>query len=94
MKNEDAVRKLISEEVKKILNEDYARGIPDFTVSQAASSCAEEMKRHLVRYINQKSSNPKQQREMLAKSNVVLEDLEKEIKQKIEEKLFEFLQSV
>jgi mevalonate kinase len=80
--------------LKKLIKEEYFRGMPEFIVSDVASNCSEQMKRHLVRHINQRSKDPKQQREMLAKANKVIEELEKEIKEKIEEKLFEFLQGI
>jgi hypothetical protein len=84
--------KLKVSELKKIIKEEYFRGLPEFVVAGVASDCAEQMKRHLVQHINQRSKDPKQQRELLAKANKVLDSLEKEIKEKIEEKLFSFLQ--
>lgn len=86
--------KLSVADIRKIIREEYARGIPDFAISQIATDCAEDTKRQLVRFINQKSANPQQQRQLLSAANLVTKDLEKEIKEKIEEKLLDFLQRI
>lgn len=79
--------------VKRIIREEYARGMPEFTMARIASECAEDVKRQLVNYINQKSNNPQQQRKLLAIANSVTNELEIEVKSKIEEKLLEFFQN-
>jgi hypothetical protein len=80
-------------DVKRIIREEYARGMPEFTMARIASECAEDVKRQLVNYINQKSNNPQQQRKLLAIANSVTNELEIEVKSKIEEKLLEFFQN-
>lgn len=80
-------------DVKRIIREEYARGMPEFTMARIASECAEDVKRQLVNYINQKSNNPQQQRRLLGIANSVTNELEIEIKSKIEEKLLEFFQN-
>jgi hypothetical protein len=67
--------------------------MPEFTMARIASECAEDVKRQLVNYINQKSNNPQQQRKLLAIANSVTNELEIEVKSKIEEKLLEFFQN-
>ena len=80
-------------DVKRIIREEYALGMPEFTMARIASECAEDVKRQLVNYINQKSNNPQQQRKLLAIANSVTNELEIEVKSKIEEKLLEFFQN-
>ena len=81
----------VSQQVKKVLREDYARGIPDFALSDIASEAAEGLKRHLRRYIQTNSPDPVKQRQMLAAANQVLRELEKDLKDKMEDKLLQFV---
>lgn len=81
-------------DLRRLVREEYARGIPDFVTTNAASNCAEEMKRHLVRYVQQKANNPQLQRELLGRANASLEDMEKELKQVIEKHMMAFIYNV
>ena len=85
------IKKLTVGQLRKLVREEYARGIPDFVTSNAASNCVEEMKRHLVRYSQQKAADPRKQRELLAKANSTLDDMEKEIKEVIEKHMLAFI---
>ena len=85
------LRALITSEVQKSLNEDYARGIPDFALSNVAAGTVDNMRQHMKRYINQMSRDPAKQRQMLAAANLTLEELEEDVKQLLEDKLLDFL---
>jgi hypothetical protein len=87
------LRKIVSQEVKTVLKEDYARGIPDFALSQVSADAVEGLKRHLKKHIQQTSGDPAKQRQMLAASNEVLGELEVEIKQLLEDKLLKFIRN-
>jgi len=93
MKNQQALKKVIAAEVKSVLKEDYARGIPDFALSQVASDASEGLKRHLRRHINQMSGDPVRHRQMLVAANEVLRELEKDMKDLLEDKLMKFMRS-
>ena len=88
---EKQLKKLSVGQLRKLVREEYARGVPDFVTSNAAVNCSEEMKRHLVRYIQQKSADPRVQRELLVRLNVSLEDMEKDIKEVIEKHMMSFI---
>lgn len=92
--NDKALRELIKSEVKSVLKEDYARGIPDFALSQAAQAATEDLKRHLKNHIIQTCSDPVQQRNKFAVANSVLRELELELKEHMEEKLLKFMRQV
>lgn len=94
MKKKQALKQVIASEVKSLLKEDYARGIPDFALSQVAADATEGLKRHLKRHINQMANDPVKQRQMLASANAVLRELEGEMKELLEEKLLKFVRSV
>lgn len=86
------LRKIISEEVRSVLNEsDLARGIPDFVLSQVASDAAESMKMHLKRHISQVAQDPSKQRQMLSAAAVVLKELEDDMRELLQNKLESFL---
>ncbi len=79
--------------IKNNLKEDYARGIPDFALAQVASETAEGLRRCLKMYITQSSHDPSDQRRKMSAAAVVLDELEAEIKEKLEDKLLQFLRS-
>lgn len=85
------ITRLTVKELRRLVREEYARGIPDFVTSSAASNCAEEMKRHLVKYVQQKAADPKTQRELLGRANASLDEMEKEIKEVIEKYMLAFI---
>lgn len=92
--DEEILRQTVKKQVRKSLREDYARGIPDFALSDIASEAAEGVKRHLRRYIQTTAPDPVKQRQMFAAASQVLRDLEKDLKAKMEDKLLEFIRSV
>lgn len=83
--------KISIKDLRRLVREEYARGIPDFVTSNAASNCSEEMKRHLVRYVQQKAADPRTQRELLGRANSSLDEMEKEIKEVIEKHMMQFI---
>lgn len=93
MKKSDSMNEPVKRPRPK-LREDYARGIPDFALSQVASDATESLKRHVVRYIQLVASDPAHQRKMLASANMVLNDLEQDLKERMEEGLSDFLRRV
>jgi hypothetical protein len=88
------LRKLIEAEVRSVLKEDYARGIPDFALQQVSSNAADELKQHIRRYIEMTAHDPVKHRQMLGAANRVLEELEVDMKELLEEKLLKFIRSV
>ena len=88
------LKKIISEEVKSALKEDYGRGIPDFALEEAASDAAEGLRRSIKFHITQTATDPVKQRQMLQAANVVIKEAQKEIKEILEEKLSDFFRSV
>lgn len=88
-----SLRRLIREEVES-LNEDYARGIPDFVLVQIARDSAETMRQYLVRHIDQTTVNPSDRRQKSAAASVVLQELEVQIKELMEDKLSQYLRAV
>ena len=89
----DRLQHLIAEEVRAVLAEDYARGIPDFALQQVSSDAVDGLKRHLKRHIEMSVADSVRQRQMLTAANQVLEELETEIKDLLEDKLLQFMRA-
>ena len=95
MKKEDKTSvKLTSSQLRKLIREEFAKGIPDYAAAIIAENCKEEVKRILVNYVIQKSSDSTTQRALLAKTNITLKSLEKNIKDVIEQHLRDFIYNI
>ena len=92
MKNQKAIRGIISREVKSLLKE--GNTIPGFVITQIASDTRESVKRHLRNFINQNASDSTKQRQMLGAANVMLDELEHDFKKLLEDKLNSFNQNI
>lgn len=88
------LERVVAREVASVLKEDLARGIPDFALSEVASDASEGLRRHLRRYIQLSAPDPVKQRQMNVAANQVLKELEKEVKELMEEKLQAFMRQV
>ncbi len=86
-----SLKEFISSEVFSLLKEDYARGIPDFVLSNIASDACSDLKKHLKIHAQLISPNPTSQRELLGHMNLVLEEMEIEMKELMEQKLQDYL---
>ena len=86
--------KLKTSDLRKIIKEEYSRAIPEFAIRQIADMCVEEIKRKMLGYINSKSTSQVDKRKMISKMNLVLEDLEKELKDVIDENVSKFFTEI
>lgn len=91
---DEQLRGIIRSEIKSILKEDYARGIPDFALSDVAKATIDGLKVHLNNHILQTCTDPVQQRKKFDAANEVLKSIEPEIKQYLENKLADFMRRV
>lgn len=82
--------KLRTNELRKLIKE-YSRAIPEFAVVQIVDTCVEDVKKMMLNHIRSKSTSQAEQKKMIARLNPVLEDLEKELKEVIDEKVTRFL---
>lgn len=81
--------------LKKLVKEEYMRGVPDHVLRSATSEYVENVRRQVFRYIlANKSRTPSEKRQALAAANVVLGELEKQANDLLEEKLWAFMRNV
>ena len=92
MKDSD-LRNLISEEVRRVLAEDYARGIPDFVLDQVAD-IKRGLKQYLTRHTEMVSQDALKSRKMYKAADAVLKEIEVELKELMEDKLRKFFSMV
>ena len=92
--NDKSLRRLIRSEVRTILKEDYAKGIPDFALGEVAQATIVNLKHHLNNHILQTCSDAIQQKKKFEVANEVCKKLEPEIKSLLEEKLLDFMRQV
>jgi len=79
--------------VRSVVREDYARGIPDFALSQVASDVVRGVRHHIESHIQQIAHSSSRQRELLEAADDVLTEVETEVKELLEDKLAQFLRN-
>ncbi len=87
--------KLKVKDLRKTINEEFLRGIPEFILRQATSKYVDEVRQHIFRFILENKSVSKiEQRQSIAAANEVLEELEVKANELLEEQLFQFIKQV
>lgn len=80
--------------IRRVIREEYLRGVPDWALRQVAKNAVDELREHIKRYV---SSNKKSQADVqhaFKEADEALNELEDEITDLIEEKLFQFVRRV
>ncbi len=87
--------KITVDELKKIVREEYLRGVPEFVFREATKRYVEEIRKHVKTFILQNKSNDFiAQRDAIDTMNDVMESLEEEMNALLEDKLFTYVQNV
>jgi hypothetical protein len=88
--------RLTEQELRDIIREEMMRGLPDFVLREATGEFIERLRGHLKRFVTSQPGNstPQARREAYAAANRTLEELETEVHELLQEKLFTFLQTV
>lgn len=78
-------------EIKRVIREEMLRGVPEFVLRQATTRYVEEIRKNIFKHILLKRSfSEEQRREALSDANVTLEELEDELNDVLEDKLYSF----
>jgi len=80
------------DQIRKIIREEFMRGVPEFMLRQATDDCTERLRQHIKRFIATRAENPTHSRELLQLANESLADLDEEMYALVEDKLWSFLQ--
>ena len=82
-------------QLRRVIREEFLRGVPDWALRQASKDFTEEVRQYLKKFIlMNKSETPADQREALAAANDVLDDLEEEAYELLSDKLYQFSRRV
>lgn len=80
-------------DLKKIVHEEYLRGVPEFVLQEASGKFVDEIRKHIKKHIMLVKRNPADVREAMDSANDVLNDLEQEVNELLEQKIWQFIQS-
>jgi len=87
--------KMTIDELRSLIREEYLQGVPEFVLRQATERYVDEIRQHIKRFIVvSKSRDATQQRESMTVANKVLEELEEEVHELLEAKLYQFVRQV
>lgn len=82
-------------DLRKMIREEYLRGVPEFALRQATEKYVEEIRQHVFKYIlMNKSANGPDQRAAIAAANEVMEQLEEKANYLLEDQLWNFIRQV
>lgn len=78
-------------ELRAVIREEMLRGVPEFVLRQATSRYVEEIRKNIFKHILlKKSFTEEQRREALIDAKITLEELEDELNDVLEDKLYSF----
>ncbi len=87
--------KMTVDELRKIVREEYLRGVPEFVFREATKKYVDDVRKHVKTFILQNKSNDFiAQREAIDTMNDIMEKLEEEVNALLEDKLFTYVQNV
>ena len=82
-------------DLRKVIREEYLRGIPEFVLRQATTKYVDEIRQQMFRFIlANKSTTGVDQRQAIAAANEVLEELESKANDLLEDQLYQFVRRV
>jgi hypothetical protein len=80
--------------LRHIIREEFMRGVPEFVIRQAADDCVERVRQHVEKFVQGRAQSQAEARQMMQVANETLVDLEDEIFQTVQDKLWAFVQQV
>lgn len=80
--------------LRRIIREEFMRGVPEFVIRQAADDCVERVRQHVEKFVQGRAQSQAEARQMMQVANETLADLEDEIFQTVQDKLWAFVQQV
>lgn len=87
--------KITVRELRLMISEEYLRGVPEFVFWEASHRFVKEIRSHVMKFILQhRSDDFLAQREAIEELDGTMDGLEEAILQVLEDKLYEYSQSV
>jgi hypothetical protein len=72
---------------RRVIKEQF---IPEFAIRQISDACADDVKRLIINHINSNTTSQAERQQMLGQMNIIMEDLQDEIKKLLDSKVNEF----
>ena len=86
---------LTKKQIKKLISEEYLRGIPEFVLRQATEKYINDIRQQLTKFVLlSKSEDAIQRKEALDSMNDTLDSLEEKANQLMQDELWAFTQQV
>lgn len=79
-------------ELRRLVQEEYMRGVPEFVLRELTHNYVEGIRRHVQKHITMTQRDPAGAREAIAIANDVLKELEDQANQLLEDKLWQYVQ--
>lgn len=81
-------------DVRKLIREELAKGMPDFVMDEIAENAAEQVKRHFVKYAQERSADALSRGKLLDKANLTTKKLEEELRELLKKHAIAFIYNV
>ena len=81
-------------DLRRIIREEYMRGVPEFQLQEATRKYVDEIRRHVRHHIEQTRGSGPVAIDAYEKSEEMLKQLEEEANQLLEDKIWQFIQRV
>lgn len=82
-------------DLRKMIREEYLRGVPEYVLRQATEKYVDEIRQHIFRFIlANKSATEIDQKGAIDAANEVLAELEEKANDLLEDSLFQFVRQV
>ena len=82
-------------DLRKLIREEYLRGVPEFVFREAVSDFIEDIKRHVTTFVNvHKADNFIEKKQAIESMQDALDKLETEVNAQVEDALWSFIQNV
>jgi len=79
--------------VRRIIREEFIKGIPEFLLRNVTDECAERLKAYILKFIQSRAQNSTHQRELIAAANETIAELKEKLYADVEDKLYSFIQN-
>lgn len=79
-------------DLKTLIQEEFMRGVPEFELQEATHNYIQQIKNRVKKHIEQTSNSPSQAREKHVAMSEVFAELESDVNDLLEDKIWSFMQ--
>lgn len=86
-------KKVTITEIRRLIKDEYMRGVPEFMLRKASSDCVEQVRSQVMKFIQLRAEDPTHRRELTQLADTAFEELDEKLYQELENSLYQFLQN-